>query len=189
MFCFVDWGLPKHGFMSHSWYLLMIKGAPIWIGPTMWKLLIIEPFSLWKLNKIKTGNCNEIRGHSWCCWSPQWVRFKKLCFTILANVCKILISEWILFAGNQNKLQKLGLGGKFGFGTLNVFTLGSTTQGTLIIMKIWCIPTFVLSMLNMHCMKGHSSTIWPNFLNWHKFSQSLSKKIIWHVNWDALIDY
>jgi hypothetical protein len=30
-----------------------------------------------------------------------------------------------LFIGNPNKLQKLGLEGKIGFGTLNKFTLGS----------------------------------------------------------------
>ncbi len=102
--------------------------------------------------------------------TPQRIRFNKFCFTIFrANVCKILISEWILFVGNPNKLEKLGLGGNIGFGTLNVFTLGSTTLATLVIIQFWCIPTFVLSMLNMHCTKGHSSIIWPNFLNRHKF--------------------
>ncbi len=37
-------------------------------GTTLWKLLIIEPFSQWKLNKIKTENCTGIWGRSWCSW-------------------------------------------------------------------------------------------------------------------------
>jgi hypothetical protein len=39
-------------------------------GATVWKkkLLIIEPFSQQKLNKITTENCTGIWGHSWCCW-------------------------------------------------------------------------------------------------------------------------
>jgi hypothetical protein len=37
-------------------------------GATMWKLLIIEPFSQQKLNKIETENCIGISGCSWCCW-------------------------------------------------------------------------------------------------------------------------
>jgi hypothetical protein len=34
----------------------------------MWKILITEPFSQWKLNKIETENCIGIWGCSWCCW-------------------------------------------------------------------------------------------------------------------------
>jgi hypothetical protein len=68
--------------------------------------------------------------------SPQQVRFNKFCFKIFrVNVCKILIFECILFVGNPNKLQKLGLEGKIGFGTLNVFTLRSMAHGTLVIME------------------------------------------------------
>jgi hypothetical protein len=33
-------------------------------GAMVWKLLIIEPFSQWKLNKIATENCIGIWGHS-----------------------------------------------------------------------------------------------------------------------------
>jgi hypothetical protein len=33
----------------------------------VWTLLIIEPFSQGKLNKIKTENCIGIWGDSWCC--------------------------------------------------------------------------------------------------------------------------
>ncbi len=37
-------------------------------GATMWKLLIIESFFQWKLNKIQTENCIGILRCSWCCW-------------------------------------------------------------------------------------------------------------------------
>jgi hypothetical protein len=37
-------------------------------GATVWKLLIIEPFSQWKLNKIEIENYIGIWGHLWCCW-------------------------------------------------------------------------------------------------------------------------
>jgi hypothetical protein len=36
-------------------------------GATVWKLLIIESFSQWKLNKIKIENYIGIWGHSCCC--------------------------------------------------------------------------------------------------------------------------
>ncbi len=36
-------------------------------GITVWKQLIIKPFSWWKLNKIETENCIEIWECSWCC--------------------------------------------------------------------------------------------------------------------------
>jgi len=37
-------------------------------GAMVWKLLIIEPFSPWKLNKIETENYIGIWRSSWCCW-------------------------------------------------------------------------------------------------------------------------
>ncbi len=46
------------------------------------------------------------------------------------------IDFWVNFvAGNSNKLQKLGLEGKFSW-TLDVFTLGPTAQATLVWMTI-----------------------------------------------------
>jgi hypothetical protein len=39
-------------------------------GTPVWKLLIIEPFSQWKLNKVETENCIGIWRYSWCCWRP-----------------------------------------------------------------------------------------------------------------------
>jgi hypothetical protein len=41
-------------------------------GATVWKLLIMEPFSQWELNKIETENCIGIWGCSWWYWkSPH----------------------------------------------------------------------------------------------------------------------
>jgi hypothetical protein len=37
-------------------------------GATVWKLLIIEKNSQWKLNKTKSENCIWIWRCSWCCW-------------------------------------------------------------------------------------------------------------------------
>jgi hypothetical protein len=37
-------------------------------GATVWELLIIELFSQWQLNKIKTENCIEIWEFSRCYW-------------------------------------------------------------------------------------------------------------------------
>jgi hypothetical protein len=36
--------------------------------PMVWKLLIVEPFFQWKLNKIETEIYIKIWGHSWWCW-------------------------------------------------------------------------------------------------------------------------
>jgi hypothetical protein len=37
-------------------------------GAMAWKLLIIQSFSQWKINKIKIDNCIGIWRHSWCFW-------------------------------------------------------------------------------------------------------------------------
>jgi hypothetical protein len=84
---------------------LMSMGEPTWfetVGAKVWKLLIIESFSQWKLNKIQTKNCTGIWGHSWCCWKAfgesDLIEFISQ-FSELRCVCvwKILICEWILF--------------------------------------------------------------------------------------------
>jgi hypothetical protein len=91
----------------------------------VWKLLIIEPFFQWKLNKIKTENCIEI----WRCplvvllESPRQVRFSRVYFTIFrAKVWKILVFKCILLLEIQTNYIKLGLKGKFSW-AFNVFTL------------------------------------------------------------------
>ncbi len=62
--------------MFHVVLLVSLESSPWWVevhrvglrlfGVTMWKLLIIEPFSQWKLNKII--NCIGIWECSWYCW-------------------------------------------------------------------------------------------------------------------------
>jgi hypothetical protein len=78
--------------------LSMSRGALTWLvwdclGAMVWKLLNIEPFSQWKLNKIKTENCIGILGEFVVFLeSPRWVRFNRVHFTIFrAKVRKILI--------------------------------------------------------------------------------------------------
>jgi hypothetical protein len=52
----------KFKWIGVHWFGLRLFGIMVW------KLLIIEPFFQWKLNKIKTENCIGILGRSWCYW-------------------------------------------------------------------------------------------------------------------------
>jgi hypothetical protein len=77
LFCLSHWDLPTRVFHVA---LLVPSGSSRWVGmhwlglrlfgATVWKLLIIEPFSQWKLNKIKTENTvlEFWGGCSWCYW-------------------------------------------------------------------------------------------------------------------------
>jgi hypothetical protein len=80
-------------------------------GATVWKLLIIEPFSQWKLNKIE--NCIGIWECSWYCWKALGKSdLIKFIFKIFrAKVQKILIFGWILLLEIQTNCKKLGLEG------------------------------------------------------------------------------
>jgi hypothetical protein len=103
----------------------MSRGAPTW-----WMLLIIEPFSQSKLNKIKTENYFwNLEVFLVLVESPWRVRFNKVYFTIFrAKVWKILIFEWILLVFLEISILKI-------WKIKNVFTLGLTTQATLVAMK------------------------------------------------------
>jgi hypothetical protein len=100
-------------------------------------LLIIEQIFQWKLNEIKTKHCIQIWLHSWCSWKtlgdPNLIEF-------ISQFSKLRcenIDFWMHFvAENSNKLQKLGLEVKISW-TFNVFTLGPTTQTTLVMMNWW----------------------------------------------------
>jgi hypothetical protein len=70
LFCFVLFAtcrspLRTFGIFRKLW---MTRGAPTWFGAIVWKLLIIEPFSQGKLNKIESENSIRIWGCSGCCW-------------------------------------------------------------------------------------------------------------------------
>ncbi len=67
--------------------------------------------------------------------NPRWVKFNRVYFTnFKVKVWKILISDFVV--ENSNKLQNLGLEGKISW-TFKVFTLGPTTQTTLVMMNWW----------------------------------------------------
>jgi hypothetical protein len=102
--CFVMFRSPKP---KHAMLLVSLESSRwIWVhwlrlrlfGAMLWKLLIIEPFSPWKINKIETENYIGIWGHSWCYWKALGqVRFNRVYYTIFrAKVWKMLIFEWIL---------------------------------------------------------------------------------------------
>jgi hypothetical protein len=89
LFCFVFTPRsPKSQcFMLSSRYLLLMSMVALtWLETgwsSVWKLLIIEPFSQWNLNKTQTENCIRIWEYSWCCWKALWwVRFNRVYFTI-----------------------------------------------------------------------------------------------------------
>ncbi len=61
------------------------------------------------------------------------------------------IDIWVDFVvGNSNKLQKLGLEGKIS-GNFNVFTLGLTTQVTLVVDDWMCEMLYVIWLDVVSC--------------------------------------
>jgi len=77
LFCFVSHaeisqttalhGAPLVSLESSQWVGVHCLGLRLF-GAVMWKLLIIESFFQWKLNKIETENCIAVWGSSWCYW-------------------------------------------------------------------------------------------------------------------------
>ncbi len=145
LFCFVMLrSLKSWCFMLHSWYLwkaldklLMGTGASTWFETLLamvWKLLIIELFSQWQLNKNQNWKLHWNLGvFLMLLESFRRVRFNRVYFTtIRAKMWKIFIFGWILLMEIQTNLQKLGWKGKKISWALNVFTLGPTAQATLI---------------------------------------------------------
>jgi hypothetical protein len=92
LFCFVMVIFrPTHSCRALGIFrkLWLSKGASsTWFerlfGATVWKLLIIDPFSQWKINQIKSNlktKILEIWVCSWCCWKALlWVRFNNNLF-------------------------------------------------------------------------------------------------------------
>jgi hypothetical protein len=68
----LTWFETVWSFMPCSWYLRKALDECTDLvsdfGAMVWKLLIIEQFSQWKLNKIETENCIGIWGCCRCCW-------------------------------------------------------------------------------------------------------------------------
>jgi hypothetical protein len=137
----------------------------------MWKLLIMEPFSQWKLKNFENWKLYwNLRAFLVLLERPQQLRFNQVYFTIFrAKVWKILIF-WVYFVARiSNKLQKLGLEGKISWAfnvcahivefrnfqlwnfekMKNVFTLGLMEQATLVL-------TIMVSLKfnDANCMKG-----------------------------------
>jgi hypothetical protein len=146
--------------MLHATLLVSLESSK-WVGvhwlglrlleAMVWKLLIIEPFFKWKLNKTETENFIEIWGHSWCS-CPWWVRFNRVYFTIFrAKVRKILIF-WVHFvAENSNFFAKIGFERKnqlspqfvhtwangTGYTSIHLFFVGDSCVYTLHLPPHW----------------------------------------------------
>jgi hypothetical protein len=101
LLCHILVSLESSGWVRVHWLGLRLFEAMVW------KLLIIEPFSQWKLNKIKTENGIGILGlFLTLLESPRWVRFDKVYFTIFrVNVWEILIFERNLLLEIQTDCQ------------------------------------------------------------------------------------
>ncbi len=100
-------------------------------GTMVWKLLIIESFFQSKLNTIK--NYIRIWGHFSCCLKTFGKSNLIFYFTIFKTPCKILVFEWILLQEIQTICNNLV--SKEKYVALNVFTLGPTSQATLVILE------------------------------------------------------
>jgi hypothetical protein len=112
--------LRSWGFTLHS--LLVSLKSPRWVGvhrlglrlfgAMVWKLLIVESFSQWILNKIETQNYLEI----WVALleSPWWIGFNRVYFTIFKAKGGVEDIHFLMdfVAENSNKLQKIGFGTK-----------------------------------------------------------------------------
>ncbi len=103
-------------------------------GAMVWKLLIIEPFSQWKLNEIKTESCIGIWGCFLCCWKA----FSKADLTeFISQFPELRCGRyWFLngFCCWKFKQIAKNWGWKEKSWALNVFTLGPTAQATL---SVW----------------------------------------------------
>ncbi len=140
--------------LESSWWVRVHQLSVTMFGATVWKLLIIEPFSQWKLNKSKTEKkCFEVLGVFLVLLeNPRWVRFYRFYFTIFRAKGVEGISFSVNFvAENSNKLQKLGLERQISW-ALNVFTPGPMSQATLVVVIAG--NTLVLSNCFSLCALG-----------------------------------
>ncbi len=137
MSCFVFYAEIPQTIALHPALVVSSKSSQ-WVGvhwldsrlfrATMWKLLIIESFSQWKLNKIKTENCIGIWGCSWCSWNAL-DKSDFIEFSWGAEDSDF----WVDFlAENSNKLENLGLEGKLSWalGVLAQATVGWNNERT-----------------------------------------------------------
>jgi len=118
--------------------LSISRGAPTWserlFGAMVWKLLIIEPFSQWKLNEIKTESCIGIWGCFWCCWKafsePHLIEF-------ISQFPELRCGRYWFLNGfccwKFKQIAKIEVGRKI-FEPSMCFTLGPTAQATL---SVW----------------------------------------------------
>jgi len=112
---------------------------------TAWKLLIIEPFSQWKLNKIEIWKLYwNLEVFLMLLESPSSELFNRVYFTIFsAKVWKILIFVWTLLLEIQNKLQKINWvrKEKISWSPECVHTWGQQAQATLVVngMLVWSL--------------------------------------------------
>jgi hypothetical protein len=148
LFCFVCHAEISQTTVLHATLLVSLESSQ-WVGvhwlglrlfgAMVWKLLIIELFSQWKLNKMKTENWIGIWGSSWCRWK---VLGQSDLIEFISQFLELRCGRyWFLSEFGCWKFEQIA---KFGFGSkiqcwaLNVFTLGPTAQATLFGIETTC---------------------------------------------------
>jgi hypothetical protein len=102
--------------LESSWWVRVHQNLVLRLfGATVWKLLIIEHFFQWKLNKIEIENCIEIWGCSSSCvvGEPQRVRFNRVFISQFSELrCERywFLSEFCCW--KLKGIAKIGLGRK-----------------------------------------------------------------------------
>jgi len=152
-FCFVFscWDLPNQGlwccaldiFRKLSMSRVALIGLRLF-GATVWKPLIIESFSQWKLNIIEIENCIEIWAHSWCFWKAL---SESDVIEFISQFSEVRCGRYWFLSGVHcwkfKQIAKIGFGRKIS-GAFNVFTL-PMAQATLVYLwsKVVCFVCHV----------------------------------------------
>jgi hypothetical protein len=96
--------------LESSWWVIRVHWLGLRLfGAMVWKLsMIIEPFSQWKLNKIKREDCIGIWEHSWCYWKAfgksDLIKFVSQLSELL-RCARYRIFEWILLLEIQKNYK------------------------------------------------------------------------------------
>jgi hypothetical protein len=132
--------VPNHGASCHTLGIfgMLLKSGVHWLGlrlfgATKWKLLIIEPFSQWKPDKIEIEKCIRIWRHSWCFWKDLG---ESNSIEFISQFSELRCGRYCFLSGffywKFKQITNFGFGRKNQLSP-NVFTLGPTAQARLVL--------------------------------------------------------
>ncbi len=143
-------------------------------GAMVCKLLIIEPFSQWKINKVKIENYITIWGCSWCC--PNALDEADL-LEFISQFSELRCErDWFLSGfccWKFKQIAKIGFGRKNQLSPQYVHTWANSTSYSSHCenVKLWVSLQF-LALHNSHLMAGNVWSLW----SWG-VTQSLVEKL------------